>query len=70
MISEYRDEGHYMTSVLTERQDFDPITEAILACLEIILIVHPYHQVVNSVIIGQVRPRARSGPRLLDSSRD
>jgi nicotianamine synthase len=39
--------------------DFDCTTEAILPVLEICVVVHPYDHVVNSVIVGRVRLRAR-----------
>ncbi|CZS99626.1 related to nicotianamine synthase [Rhynchosporium graminicola] len=37
--------------------EFNPTTEKISSCLEICLAVHPYNNVVNSVIIGRVRGR-------------
>ncbi|PVH77157.1 Nicotianamine synthase [Cadophora sp. DSE1049] len=37
--------------------EFDPTSEKVLKCLDICLAVHPYNNVVNSVIIGKVRSR-------------
>ncbi|TVY39822.1 putative nicotianamine synthase [Lachnellula occidentalis] len=39
---------------------FDCTTEGILSALEICVVVHPYGHVVNSVIVGRVRARART----------
>jgi hypothetical protein len=42
---------------LTNPQEFDCTTEAILSILDICVVVHPYDHVVNSVIVGRVKPR-------------
>jgi nicotianamine synthase len=46
-------------NILTTRKEFDASTEAVLACLDICMVVHPYNHVVNSVIIGRVKPRGK-----------
>ncbi|KAE9364131.1 Nicotianamine synthase [Stipitochalara longipes BDJ] len=35
--------------------EFDPTTEVVRRCLDVQLVVHPYNNVVNSVIIGRVK---------------
>ncbi|KAL3419291.1 nicotianamine synthase [Phlyctema vagabunda] len=41
--------------------EFDLSTEAVLACLDIEVVVHPYNHVVNSVIVGRVKARSDEG---------
>ncbi|KAI1001853.1 hypothetical protein K3495_g6350 [Podosphaera aphanis] len=35
--------------------DFDPTTEQVAKVMDIVLVVHPYNHVVNSVIIGRIK---------------
>jgi nicotianamine synthase len=37
------------------QQEFDSTTEAVVRCLDVQVVVHPYSHVVNSVIVGRVR---------------
>ena len=45
--------------MLTSEKEFNATTNAVLACLEVCMVVHPYNHVVNSVIIGRVKPREK-----------
>ncbi|KAH7374202.1 Nicotianamine synthase [Cadophora sp. MPI-SDFR-AT-0126] len=56
-------EGAYLVVRSAERlrrvlyAEFDPTSEKVLKCLDICLAVHPYNNVVNSVIVGKVKSK-------------
>jgi nicotianamine synthase len=45
--------------MLTSAKEFDATTNAVSACLDVCMVVHPFNHVVNSVIIARVKAQEK-----------